>query len=86
MNGLSFGGKSNVSWYPMFEGIIEMNEHFGHAGSGVGRGEWHFGHLLGLEDAVVDNILRWAADQSAARLSGASSWWHLNDIRQAQAV
>lgn len=63
----------------MFEGILEMNEHLGHAGSGVGRTEWHFGHCLRPVTDVVDSTLRWTVDRSAARMS---NWWNWNDIKR----
>lgn len=64
----------------MFEGTPEMNEHLGHAGSGVGSGEWHFGHLVCLVTETVDNILRWAIDRAAAYLNDVSGWRHLSDM------
>ena len=66
----------------MFEGVFEMNEHLGHAGSGVGRGEWHFGHRPRPTVDVVDNVPRSAADRSVARMNDVGSWWDLNDIER----
>lgn len=66
----------------MFDGTLEMYEHFGHAGSGVGRVVWHLGHWPRLVTEAVDNSLRWVVDWSAARLSNVGSWWNL-DIKRA---
>ena len=46
----------------MFDGSLEIYEHLGHAGRGVGRGEWHLGHRARLVTDVVDNSLRWVED------------------------
>lgn len=82
LNGLSTGGRSNISWYLMFDGTLEMYEHLGHAGSGVGRGEWHLGQWPRLVAEAVDNGLWWVARWSAARLSNVGSWWNLSDIKR----
>lgn len=47
--------------------LAEMNEHLGHAGSGVGRRELHFGHKPRLPIDVVDDGLWWGVARNAAR-------------------